>query len=241
MSLQAMRLVWEHSRSTGVTRLVLLAMADSADAEGVVASFPRSQSHFAAKAAVSVSTVRRAIERLDAMGELVVLTKGDGRRSASYRLTLTEDTQGAHTEQAGGAERTPTPVTENTQGVQPAPPIIPVLPESPHPLPRAIIDEAAALHADDACASMPAGHVRDPVAWKQAAAEKWTTGNAAAIERALASCSTADDLRRAIDHPRRAPKEFAGEVPRALTDEQRAASRRAKDEAMNALRRKQPA
>lgn len=82
MSVQAMGWVLEHSRSQTGTRLVLMAIANHADADGRNA-WP-SQKRIAQEARVSVRTVRRAVDELVEMGELAVreyegASRGRGR------------------------------------------------------------------------------------------------------------------------------------------------------------------
>lgn len=91
MSVQATTWVWEHSKSKGNARLVLLAIADAADAHGGNA-WP-SQDTLAHMARVSTRTVRRLVTDLEALGELEVLEHAGGtahtrddRRPHLYRL-----------------------------------------------------------------------------------------------------------------------------------------------------------
>lgn len=91
MSVQATTWVWEHSESTGNSRLVLLAVADAADAHGGN-SWP-SQDTLASMARVSVRTVRRLVADLVELGELEVIEHAGGtaftradRRTHLYRL-----------------------------------------------------------------------------------------------------------------------------------------------------------
>lgn len=87
MSIQAIAWVLEHSRSEGMDRLVLLAIANHADAGGLN-SWP-SWERIGAEARVSRATVWRAISKLTAMGELMVLSGGRGRGDrSSYQVCL---------------------------------------------------------------------------------------------------------------------------------------------------------
>lgn len=87
MSVRVMSWVWEHSRSEGIDRLVLLAIADAAadhggDAWPSVASLSR-------KAKVDPRTVQRAVRRLVESGELQ-LRQNAGRNGVNvYRVTMT--------------------------------------------------------------------------------------------------------------------------------------------------------
>lgn len=88
MSIQAMTWVMYESESTGNDRLVLLAIADEADDDGLNA-FPGTE-RIALKARVNRATVTRAIVRLEERGELLILRpKRQGRGHHNrYALTL---------------------------------------------------------------------------------------------------------------------------------------------------------
>ena len=74
MSAQATAWAWNHSEAKGPTFAVMLAMADWAmDEDKCFASYRR----LAAKARVSVSTVRRALRELEELGEVRQLAPGD--------------------------------------------------------------------------------------------------------------------------------------------------------------------
>jgi hypothetical protein len=88
VSVQAITAAFTHSASTGAARLVLLAMADEASTDGYLTAYRRSQSWFASKANCDERTVRRAIDQLVQLGEVVVIEPGDGRRQSDYRLVL---------------------------------------------------------------------------------------------------------------------------------------------------------
>ena len=90
MSVEQMARVFKHSRSKGAARLVLLALADEAHESGAVTAYKRSQAHLARKANTDKRTVGRALEQLQAIGELTVLRHGDGRESSDYMLTIPE-------------------------------------------------------------------------------------------------------------------------------------------------------
>ena len=83
MSVYATSWVWKHSRSEGTDRLVLLAIADSADHDGTNA-WPR-LSKVAAMVRVSTRTVQRSIASLVVMGELVVELHAGGAADADPR------------------------------------------------------------------------------------------------------------------------------------------------------------
>jgi hypothetical protein len=91
VSVYATTWVWDHSESTGNARLVLLAIADAADANGDNA-WP-TQDKLAVMARVSVRTVRRLVAHLVELGELEVIEHAGGtvhtrddRRPHLYRL-----------------------------------------------------------------------------------------------------------------------------------------------------------
>lgn len=84
MSVHVSSWVWKHSQSRATDRLVLLAIADHADDRGGSA-YP-SVSHLAEKCAVNRATVMRSIERLEELGELVVVRRpGSG---STYRIVM---------------------------------------------------------------------------------------------------------------------------------------------------------
>jgi hypothetical protein len=128
---------FRYSQAKGAARLVLLAMADEANDQGLLTAYRRSYSHLGSKANVDAATVRRAIRTLEELGEVAVLVRGDGRESSHYRIDLpdldhVEGRQPAHPGSANGLAR----VGESpTQGGPDAHPIIPFspgdTPESP--------------------------------------------------------------------------------------------------------------
>lgn len=87
MSIEAMARVWKHSSAEGSALLVLLALADYADDHD--RAWP-SQATLAAKARMSDRNVRRVLDRLVEMGELVIENAGGSGRghSATYRITV---------------------------------------------------------------------------------------------------------------------------------------------------------
>ncbi|WP_236242404.1 helix-turn-helix domain-containing protein [Streptomyces sp. CC228A] len=87
MSSEAREWVWEHSSSRGTARLVLLSIADRVADEQCVSW--ASLSSLAKRTRASVSTVREALGRLVAGGELEQLDDLTGpQRSTVYRLPL---------------------------------------------------------------------------------------------------------------------------------------------------------
>jgi hypothetical protein len=128
VSNKCLNAVWDHSASKGSARLILLAMADEANDEGLLTAYRRSYSHLASKANTDPSTVRRAVQQLVALGEVAVLKEGTGREQADYKLTLPgigESRQDAH---PGSAVATASVCKAPTQGAADAHPIIPLLP-----------------------------------------------------------------------------------------------------------------
>jgi hypothetical protein len=80
--------VWDHSASTGVARLVLLAIADRASIDGV--AWP-GQADLVRRANASARSVERAVADLVALGELEVRTyspTGERTRRNVYRICL---------------------------------------------------------------------------------------------------------------------------------------------------------
>lgn len=94
MSIKVMTWVWAHSPAQGTDRLILLAIADSADDDGGNA-WP-SEATLADKAKVSERTVRRSIRSLEEMGVLTVEPHAGGlpetrpdRRPNRYKVHMT--------------------------------------------------------------------------------------------------------------------------------------------------------
>lgn len=86
MSRNASTAVWDHSKAPAPDLLVLLAIADAANADGREAwpGMPR-LSQFSRK---TESAVRRSIARLIAMGELIRVAEGHRGRSSEYAICL---------------------------------------------------------------------------------------------------------------------------------------------------------
>jgi hypothetical protein len=163
MSVTAMAWVWENSQSGGTDRLVLLAIADSADHDGSNA-FP-AVATIAKKCQVSARTVQRSIRTLVEMGELEVSEQaGHGsradRRPNLYRVVMDGATE-RHPVSSDGVTSGDDGVTSTTSrgdtcdanGVtllSPEPSIDPSLEPSLEPLSRARSDDnARALVPDD--------------------------------------------------------------------------------------------
>lgn len=84
MSVQATTWVWNHSETTGNTRLVLLAIADAANKEGRRSY--QSAATIADMCGVSPRTVQRLIAALAATGEIEIEGRGGRSGTNSYRL-----------------------------------------------------------------------------------------------------------------------------------------------------------
>lgn len=120
--------VWEHSRSEGSVRLVLLFIADSADDDGDNA-WP-SVERIAKRCNVSERTVQYAIRRLIEMGELDVAVQAGGtdtmrpdRRPNRYRLlAYANGVQELHPAAGRGATGRATGCNLTSNGVQPVAP-----------------------------------------------------------------------------------------------------------------------
>lgn len=85
MSIQAVAWVLEHSKSKGTARLVLIALANRVGREDGEC-WPSMRTIASDAGVSSPSTVKEAVEKLELLGELVIIQKGDARRSGKYRL-----------------------------------------------------------------------------------------------------------------------------------------------------------
>jgi hypothetical protein len=96
MSIKIMTRVWGESKQTGGALLVLLAMADNANHEGVC--WPGHE-YLATKARLDVRQVRRVIKKLIHDGELSVIKENAGRGKLTvYSLLPKEDNLSAFSE-----------------------------------------------------------------------------------------------------------------------------------------------
>lgn len=86
MSIRVMTWVWEQSRSAGADRLVLLAIADSANDAGRDA-YP-SLTTIAKKANLDKRTAQRSIRNLEALGELAIEPGAGMRGTNRYRVLI---------------------------------------------------------------------------------------------------------------------------------------------------------
>jgi hypothetical protein len=86
VSVKVMTWVWSHSTAKGIDRLVLLAIADSAEDDGRNA-WP-SVDTLSRKCAVDQRTVQRSILRLADLGELGYCKGGGRGHSTVYTVTM---------------------------------------------------------------------------------------------------------------------------------------------------------
>jgi hypothetical protein len=151
VSNRALTAAFQHSVAKGTARLVILAMADEANDQGLLTAYRRSQSWLAKKANCDRGSVRRAIDTLESLGEVKVLAQGDGRESSDYQLVLPdlEPAEGVQDAAPAGAGRRARAGKARAQAVQAAPPIIPLLPvpspSDPPAAPEAPSDPAREL------------------------------------------------------------------------------------------------
>jgi hypothetical protein len=108
-----MAAVWDYSKSQGVSRLVLLALADHADHAGYC--WPSVET-VARKCRVSERTVQRAIAEAEAAGEITrALMQGRGYTNL-YRL-MPGAVDSVDDPSTGGDTQSPLGVTHSRQGV----------------------------------------------------------------------------------------------------------------------------
>lgn len=84
--LGAVQLVRRHSTATGTARAVLNVLAGYADTDGRNVWIGRTRLEH--ETGFSRSTLRRAVRKLEALGELETLEVGIGDKSTRYRITL---------------------------------------------------------------------------------------------------------------------------------------------------------
>ncbi len=139
MSIEAMVWVFRHSTARLADRLVLLAIADEADDDGTNA-WP-SQRRIADKARLGQSTVRRAIENLERLGELEVeRPERTGRGHYNRYRVLME--KGAQSEHLSG-ERAPEKRAETRLNA----PLSGAYPQTPRPVDQEQTDVELTLDA----------------------------------------------------------------------------------------------
>lgn len=222
MSHRSTAAVYDHSRSKGSARLVLLAMADEANDQGLLTAYRRSRSWLARKANVDAGTVRRAIRDLEELGEIVTLTTGDGRDSSDYRLTLPGLGEGGQDAPPGRAPRTPRGGDTHPQGGPDAPPIIPFPPGDPgptHPSSRSGDAEVPLFDANELPPPDPEPTFDDfwnVWPYKRGARAEALKAWGPATTRASAASVYAGAVRYAAD-PNLPPKAEARFVPHAAT------------------------
>lgn len=88
MSIQAVAWVLDHSRSRGFARLVLISLANHHSA--VTDQCNPGQRLIAQEAGMATGSVPAQIRKLVELGEVEVVDAGGSHRSASYRLTFTQ-------------------------------------------------------------------------------------------------------------------------------------------------------
>lgn len=106
MSVAASSWVWEHSRAKGTARLVLLALADHAGADGGDA-YP-SVRRLSVRCGISTRSVQGALKVLVALGELEVEDQAGPRGVNRYRLSMTP-AESAPPQELRPADPAPTP------------------------------------------------------------------------------------------------------------------------------------
>ena len=94
MSVQVSSWVWQHSKAKGAARLVLLALADHAGADGGDA-YP-SISRLCERCGLSERGVQDALRRLVASGEVVVYPQAGPRGTNRYRIPMTPAESAPH-------------------------------------------------------------------------------------------------------------------------------------------------
>lgn len=127
MSVRVMSWVWDHSQAGGTDRLVLLAIADSADHDGTNA-WP-SVATIARKCQVSERTVQRSIRALVDLGELRVQAQAGGtgkmrddRRPNLYTVPMDGVTERRPEEPDGVTPSTERGDTQRANGATPLSP-----------------------------------------------------------------------------------------------------------------------
>ena len=107
MSLKATLWVWEHSETTGATRLVHLCLADRAEEKSLLGNtmvtFPASRAFIASRTKLSVRQITRAITELTEKG-LIARAKGGYGTTSSRFLLQFDDNIGATGSPAGVTE-----------------------------------------------------------------------------------------------------------------------------------------
>jgi hypothetical protein len=124
LSVKVMTWVWEHSRSKLSARLVLLAIADHANGDGVDA-FP-SMAQLAHKTGLSERGVQMAVAELVRLGELHVSAGGGRGRTNRYRVLMVNPAEDAPFDAGNPEEKTvnsenPAEITVNSVRETPQP------------------------------------------------------------------------------------------------------------------------
>lgn len=113
MSIRVMDWVWRQSKSRGVERLVLLAIADCANDEGEHA-YP-SIATLTSKAGIGESTTHRAIKALVDLGELRVTQNAGKRGTNLYAVIMDAGRGGSQSDTPGGPNLGPEPSVEPSE------------------------------------------------------------------------------------------------------------------------------
>lgn len=145
MAVKVLGWVWDHSRAKGAERLVLLAIADCANAAGYDA-WP-SMTELCRKTRLSERGVQKAIRRLEEMGELSVLANAGRGRTNRYRVVMETpnevrglEDQKPRTEDGVSKDGNPEPRTPRTEfapepGSPKTPNLVRETPNEVHPEP----------------------------------------------------------------------------------------------------------
>jgi hypothetical protein len=94
--------VWKHSRSENAARIVLLAIAHSADADGIT---EMSVLELAVKCRLGERTVQTAVRQLESLHELAVWPKAGAHRRNGYQVTTSKGAGSAPLTPAGYAPK----------------------------------------------------------------------------------------------------------------------------------------
>lgn len=141
--------VFEHSKASGNTYVVLLALADHADEK--LQCFPGHKS-LAKKARVSVPTVKRCLARLVDLGELEVIEQGGGRKSNRYLMPCPAG-EGVHSDPPHSDPPAGSPVTPQPVHLRPPSRFTAVTPESSYD-PHLSVSEPSTVVSCETAATM---------------------------------------------------------------------------------------
>ena len=145
MSIRVMQTIWQHSQAEGTALLLLLAIGDCANDEGV--AWPAVDT-LAKKARCCGRRVQQICQQLIGFGELVIDVEAGPRRCNRYRVVLTGDPQKNAAPGRSGLH------PETGFGVQPASPSAAVEGEAGFTLPDP--EGRSGLHPEAGCTPKPA-------------------------------------------------------------------------------------